>query len=113
MAKLTRSQIAYDLTVSPHRETIPYEGTEITYVFSSDLYRRKFLQKLEQNRETIEESLSKRFGFRVVPGVIADLRLYRTTEKRGFLLVKDGVSIECENKVVLDGVSLTLTSSAE
>lgn len=113
MSKLTRSQIAYDLSVSPHREVIPYEGFEITFVFSSDLYRRKFLQKLQQNRATIEESLSKRFGFRVRPGVIADLRLYRTTEKRGFLLVKDGVTIECENKVVLDGVKLTSTSFAE
>lgn len=113
MSKLTRSQIAYDLSVSPHRVTIPYEDSEITFVFSSDLYRRKFMQKLQANRETIEESLSKRFGFRVVPGVIADLRLYRTTEKRGFLLVKDGVTIECENKVVLDGVKLTSTSFAE
>lgn len=113
MAKLTRSQIAYDLTVSPHREAIPYEGYEITFVFSSDLYRRKFLQKLEQNRKDIEESLSKRFGFRVIPGPIADLRLYRTTEKRGFLLEKDGVSIECENKIVLDGVRVTRKNSGE
>lgn len=110
MAKLTRSQIAYNLSISPHRAVMSYGEYEITYVFSSDLYRRKFLDKLQQNRENIGASLTKRFGFRVCPGLLADLRLYKTTEKRGFLLVKDGEPIEWENRVILDGVNLTLTS---
>ena len=50
MSALTRSNIAYDLTISPHYATVVYEDQEVKYIFSSDLYKRKFLEKITENR---------------------------------------------------------------
>lgn len=110
---LTRSKVAYNLSISPHRETVSYGEYSLEFVFSSDLYRRKFLEKQKTNREEIKTSLSNRFGFTVDLSIIADLRLYSTIEKRGFLLCKDGVEIECLDRITLDGVKMTLTNSGE
>lgn len=110
MAQLTRSKIAYDLSISPHRLDITYGESSLQYVFSSDLYRRKFIEKQTENREQIENSLTKRFGVRVRNNILADIRLYTTIEKRGFLLVKDGVEVECPDRIILDGERATLKS---
>lgn len=110
MMNLTRSKVAYNLSISPHRESVSYGETILEYVFSSDLYRRKFLEKQKANREEIKTSLSNRFGFTVDIPLIADLRLYSTIEKRGFLLCKDGVEIECRERITLDGATMTAQS---
>lgn len=105
MKGLTRkAQVAHDLHISPYREAIPYTVGEITFVFSSDLYRRKFLQRLQANRAEIENSLSKRFGFRIVANEAADLRLYTQIEKRGFLIQVNGVNVVCQEDLVLAGM---------
>jgi len=102
--KLTRNNIAYDLEFSPHAVNIPYgEFENLTFVFSSELYRNKFLEKRESNREQIEQSLKKRFGFAIKAEILADIRLYTTIEKRGFLIVKEGDKIKCLNNLQLDG----------
>lgn len=111
MAQLTRSKIAYDLSISPHRLSVSYGESSLEYVFSSDLYRRKFLEKQEVHREQISNSLTKRYGLTVKNPILSDLKLYSTIEKRGFLLVKNGVEIECLESLTLDGENLTLTSS--
>lgn len=110
---LTRSNVAYNLHISPHREVIPYGETHVEYVFSSDLYRRKFLEKQKANREEINRSLSNRFGFQIENGILADLRLYSTIEKRGFLLYRNGVEVVCPEEIKLDGVKMILKNSAE
>lgn len=111
--ELTRSQIAYNLHWSPHREEIPYGDGATTFVFSSDLYRRKFMEKLESNRNQISTSLTKRFGVAVRNDALADFRLYTTIEKRGFLLIQDGVEIECRSRVTFVSGRMTLKNSAE
>ena len=111
MAQLTRSNIAYDLSISPHRHSVSYGESSLTYVFSSDLYRRKFIEKQESNRELIEISLTKRFGITVRQPLLADMRLYSTIEKRGFLLVKNGVEVQCPDRIILDGEKVTLRNS--
>lgn len=111
--ELTRSKIAYNLHLSPHREEISYGDGSTIYVFSSDLYRRKFLEKLEHNRNQISASLTKRFGVTVRNDSLADFRLYTTIEKRGFLLLQDGAEVECRSRVKFDGARLTLQSCAE
>lgn len=111
--ELTRSQIAYNLHWSPHREEILYGDGATIYVFSSDLYRRKFMEKLESNRSQISTSLTKRFGVSVRSDALADFRLYTTIEKRGFLLIQDGVEIECRSKVKFDTERMTLKNFAE
>lgn len=116
MSALTRSKIAYNLHISPHKLRVEYGGSEsycIEYVFSSELYKNKFMEKRNTNREQIEKSLSNRFGIEIKCDVLADLKLYRAIEKRGFLLYRNGVEVVCENKVTLDGVTLTIKSSDE
>jgi hypothetical protein len=111
--ELTRSKIAYNLHYSPHRQEIAYGEGNTTYVFSSELYKQKFLEKLETNRQQISASLTKRFGVLVRNDALADFRLYTTIEKRGFLLIQDRVEIECRDRVVFDSVRMTLKNSAE
>ena len=111
MAQLTRSNIAYDLSISPHRHTVIYGEHSLEFVFSSELYKEKFKEKQLINREQINISLTKRFGVEVNYSILADLRLYTTIEKRGFLLVKNGVEVECPDKIRLECETLTLMSS--
>lgn len=110
MPKLSRGGIAYDLNVSPFTEVMKYEDVdgnstqEVKYVFSSDFYRIKFLSKIAENRKAINHSLSKRFGFEITNEVLCDLVLYSKIEKRGFLIVNNGVKITCLNNIKLDGM---------
>lgn len=107
---LTRSNIAYDLKISPHYHLVEYSDTSIRYTFSSDLYRRNFISKLASNRENINNSLSKRFGFNIIADKIADLRLYTSIEKRGFLISIDGKNAEWPESITLDGSQMIIKS---
>lgn len=86
MARLTRNGIAHDLTISPYKVDVMYEHELLTYVFSSEFYKNKFLEKKEGNRKKINTSLSNRFGFEIEYNILADLKLYLATETRGFLI---------------------------
>ena len=101
---LTRNGIAYNLTKSPYRLTKEYEGNKITFVFSSELYMNKFSEKLEENRKKVMESLSKRWGLELENNALADLKLYSTVEKRGFL-IEGEESYQCLSNIKLSGVS--------
>ena len=109
MDGLTRSKIAYDLNISPHFLIVMYNNTELKFVFSSDLYRRNFKQKLEEHRQKINDSLSNRFGFTIRNDILADLKLYLTIEKRGFLIYQNGDKFECLDTLILDGQNLIMT----
>lgn len=108
MGQLTRSKIAYDLSISPHRLNVDYAETHLIFVFSSALYREKFIEKQNGNREQVNKSLSKRFGVKVEFPLLADLRLYTTIEKRGFLLIENGVEVECVDSLILNGEKVIL-----
>lgn len=110
MANLTRSNIAYDFNISPHDITLEYDNQDITYVFSSNLYKNKFIAKVAENRAKINHSLSNRFAFNVQNDVLCDLKLYTTIEKRGFLIYIDGDKAECLKNIILDGKTLILQS---
>ena len=110
MANLTRSNIAYDLNISPHEMNVTYPDEVLTFIFSSDLYRQKFTSKLEENRKKINDSLSNRFGFRIENNKLADLKLYTTIEKRGFLIYKGQDKVECLSHITLDGNHLIMQS---
>lgn len=105
MAKLTRGGICHDLKVSPFTVTTYYQNANdyITYVFSSELHRVKFLERMDAHREKIEISLTKRFGYSFKHNLIADIQLYQLIENRGFLIQINGVNIECLNNIALDG----------
>ena len=105
---LTRSGVAYDFKISPYSYEVNYGIHTVTYVFSSDLYRKNFVSRLEENREKINQSLSNRFGFDIKISKLCDLKLYLSIEKRGFLIYADGKPIECLSDITLDGNSLIM-----
>ncbi len=103
---LTRANVAYNLHTSPHLVEVEYGGHKVTYHFSSELYTHKFRERVESNREDISTSLSKRFGIIINFELIADLRLYKSIEKRGYLISVDGDKIECQEHIILDGLRM-------
>lgn len=106
MAKLTRSGVAYDLKMSPHKLVVKYgEHDFLTYIFSSEFYKNKFSEKMYKNREEINESLTKRFGITIRCDKLADIKLYSRTEKRGFF-IQGKEDYECLEHIRLDGGSL-------
>lgn len=107
--QLTRSGIAYNIEISPHKHTISYGNFEVEYVFSSDRYKQIFLRKLEEHRIKFNESLTKRFKFTIINtnNVLTDIKLYSITEKRGFLIKSGKESYRCLSTIKLDGMNLT------
>lgn len=101
---LTRANIAYNLHNSPHLLEKDYKGVKVIYHFSSELYRAKFLSRVNENRDTINKSLYNRFGYNLELDILADFKLYSTIEKRGFLISINGVYAECQNHIILDGL---------
>jgi hypothetical protein len=108
--KLTRGGVALNFEESPYRYNIIYGDSSITYVFSSEFYRKNFIKKFVGNRKKINESLSNRFGFKISHDIICDLKLYSGIEKRGFLIYYNGARFECPKSIILDGETLTRTS---
>lgn len=107
---LTRNNVAYNLNESPHRLEVPYDQGILIYVFSSEFYKSNFYNRFLDNREKISESLSKRFGFNVQNDLLADLKLYTSIEKRGFLIILGEEKIVCQENITLDGALLTMQS---
>lgn len=109
MNTLTRNGIAHNLKLSPYEHTIKYENETLTYIFSSELYKNKFIEKIESYREKINCSLTKRFGFEIVNDLLCDIKLYSVTETRGFL-IRGKEEYECLNIIRLNGEILTMKS---
>ena len=108
MAKLTRANICYNLRESPYFHKVDYGNDEvIEYVFSSELYKEKFINNLSINRKNINNSLTNRFGFEINVDKLADIKLYSGIEKRGFLIRKES-DIECLNDIILNGLKLII-----
>lgn len=109
--QLTRSGVAYDFKISPHKVKVIYNrltDEKIEFIFSSELYKNKFEEKLEENRKKINDSLSKRFGFTIKNDKLSDIKLYTTIEKRGFLINHNRESIEWLSNIILDGNHLIM-----
>lgn len=107
MTKLTRNGVCYDLLKSPFKVEIEYQNKKVlTFKFSSQTNIDRFNKRLEQNRKYINNSLSKRFKFEIVNNLIADIKLYSSIESKGFLLISNGVLIECLENLRLNGVEV-------
>lgn len=103
---LSRNNICYNLVKSPYTMNVKYGEQVITYHFSSELYKNKFAERREDNHRIIEESLSKRFGFKIKSELIADIRLYSSIEKRGFLISVNGENRQWLSSITLDGLRM-------
>lgn len=102
MAKLTRGGVCYDLNDTPFIAKI----NDTSYHFSSNYNLEKFLRLREEHQEKIQISLSKRFGIVVKQNLLADIVLYKSIEKRGFLIEADGIKFTCPNTITLSGERL-------
>ena len=105
MVKLSRGGICYNLEVTPYFITIKYDDRKVIFNFSSDYYKNKFELKLNEHREKINESLSKRFGLSYFNPLLADIVLYSKVETRGFYLLIDDEEFKCLNNIKLNGVN--------
>lgn len=83
----------------------PYKFTvgRLTFYFSSEFYRIGFMQKYKENRKTINDSISKRFDTKCYFDELADLRLYRKIEKRGFRIKIGNEDYLCQNSLLFVG----------
>lgn len=110
-AKATRNGVIYNLHNSDYKVKINYTTNYyIIYHFSSELYRGKFIERMEDNRKSINGSLSNRFGFEIVCDPLCDIKLYSSIEKRGFLIKTNKEGFECLESLKLDGKSLITKS---
>ena len=108
--KVSMRGVYYNLYDSDYTYTVYYNSNYyIKFIFSSELYMKKFEDRLEANRRAINNSLSNRFGFVVENPALADVKLYCMIEKRGFLLKtnKNKEGFECLESIRLDGKNLT------
>ena len=111
MVKLTRGKVAYNFKQSPYKQSIKYdEHTEVEYVFSSEFYKNNFNNRLKENRDKINESLTKRFNIWIELDILADFKLYTTIEKRGFLIYVNGEAVECLDYLELVGTKINKSS---
>ena len=106
MSNISRRGVVYNFDISPYKLIVDYQDEELEFVFSSQLYKDKFYEKYLDNRDVINSSLSKRFKLNIEVNKLADLQLYRNTEKRGFL-IRGKEEYRCLNNLKLDGVNLT------
>ena len=107
---LTRNNIAYNLKESPYDVVVQSYSQEMKFVFSSEMNKERFINRIRDSREKIESSLTNRFKFKVINDIIADIVLYKSIEKRGFLIIVDGKEITCLQSITLDGDKVILTN---
>lgn len=101
---LTRNGVARKITASPYKLRVNYtDDYFLIFVFSSELYKEKFEERLKDNREKINGSLSHRFGFKIENNVLCDIKLYTMIEKRGFLIKNNKEGFECLKDLELNG----------
>ena len=81
--------------------TYDYTYHGITYYFSSDVYRRKFIDRLESFIDEELDKLSVRFKTTVEGDDVLAVKLYSSIEKRGFL-------IEYKGKLYSDNIKIDL-----
>lgn len=96
---ITRNGVVYNLKISPFIKN----ELGIRYFFSSKLHLNKFVAQRDANRISLEESLRKRFGFKVSLNIIADLLLYEKIETRGFYIEVEKEEYLCKEDIILSG----------
>lgn len=106
---ITRNGICYDLKISEYRHTVG----GLTFVFSSRLHLEKFIKKLEENRDILNYSLSKRFNIPVDISELADIVLYRKIETRGFLILTNEGNELCRKSLSYYGGKVKPKTSKE
>ena len=100
----TRDNIYYDLHESIYR----IEQGHMIFVFSSELYRTKFKEQVQQHRTEFNKKLKVRYGLNFEFKELPDVVLYSKIEKRGFLIVKKGEVMDGCQDLICAGETVTL-----
>lgn len=100
---LSRNGVAYNLELSPYEIILEYDHEKLKYKFSTKLNLEKFTNKLQQNRNKINESLSNRFNIQINNDQLCDIKLYSQIEKRGFYIECKERKFTCLSSIKLNG----------
>lgn len=101
---MTRSGIEVNLKNSPYGVDINYGSRIIKYMFSGISSMTKFQNKIEENRQFLKESLTNRFKINFyLSDDFCDMILYKSIEKRAFLVYIDGRPIEWQGNLEYSG----------
>lgn len=99
---MTKDGIEINLRITPWiYEEIYDSGQVLEFRFSSEFYLKKFKEKQEGNRFTVNASLSNRFNFKIINDILCDITLYKKIEKRGFLIIMDGEELWLDDPVLI------------
>lgn len=90
MNNVTRYGVAYNLPASPYR----YTWGDKTYHFSTNGHMERFKRLINERREWLNDSLSRRFKVCMHADELAVLQLYMQVETRGFYVAQDDMSEE-------------------
>lgn len=85
-----------DLTKTEYTVTVK----ETVYFFSSILYMTKFMYELEDNRKRFRTLLKQQRISFLYTDKLADYRLYKRIEKRGFFVEENSVFYEQEKTYI-------------
>lgn len=101
---LTKNGICYDLKDSPYFCSVGF----YKFFFSSPAHLVKFKEGLEANREWLNDSMTRRFKFKVSMKRLADFSLYRKIETRGFRISDEmtGDVFECPESIEFHGMKI-------
>lgn len=101
---MTSRGIVVDLPNSPYHSI----ASGHIFFFSSEFYRNKFEQMLEQNRVEVSQRISDRYKVQAQFDFMADVYLYQKIEKRGFYIRGEEGEYKCREMLKFDGEKVTL-----
>ena len=107
---LTKHGVCYDLAVSPYVA----EKLGFCFHFSTAAHARNFREKADMRIGWLNDSLSRRFKYRIDVPLLAVFQLYNQIETRGFYVVdSDGRVYSCRDEVEFGGLSARSSASGE
>ena len=97
--ELTKNGVCYNIKESP----FTYTWRGMTYFFSSEKHRSKFVHRVLDREEWLDDSLSRRFRCTVHLPILTDIQLYTMVESRGFYIqTDDGAEYENAQSVYVE-----------
>ena len=101
---MTKDGIEYNLSITPYVVNKHYNAINVTFKFSSELYRDKFQSYIndthliaDRNNKTL-----KKYGFLFENHFVDDIKKYHSLEKRGFQILVDNKKFESIHDISFD-----------
>ena len=97
---ISRDNIYYELSISPFK----FSSGDLCFYFSSALNLEKFIKRMDDEKNRINESLSNRFKCNIVFDDLPLLTLYRNVERRGYLISFKGDNLTWQDNITFLGM---------